>query len=881
MADQLTLTCVMPMRNGHCVLGQSIWYFLRQDHPSCELLVLVDGANFIEGSIPADPRIRVVCTESAPLAITLQLGRDLAAGEYLAHWDVDAWYSPHRLSAQLRYLQERGATATGLGGMLYYQPLTGRVWRRAGAPGPVHPGTLLYHRDHPPTRCSPEQDVAVQQDERLAAVILRGSDPGPVNPADPSWQPHPFSGLAQTLGPDLASYAPLASAVLPRGSSPHRLRSAEVAPTTVAGTFMVYDGFGSMAEYLAVGMSRAGADVRLAPFRIDAAATSAEFRKLLDGSPPDPDGVVLAHAWWGENLARFGSARDLFVKTVWETSRLPGDWSRRLNEARAVLVPSDFVARVFRESGVSVPVEVVYEGVDPHVYPYLQRPERPGLTTLVVGVLAPRKNYRKAVAAWQLAFEDDPDARLILKARFQVEKYVPDDPRISVMDSDEATRGILHWYRRADILLALGNEGFGLPVVEGMATGLPVVALDAEAQADIVAASRDEGGPAVLPVGVAAWERVDSPVYGNAGVRAIPDVEDAARQLRWVGDHRAEAGELGRRASAWAHANRNVWDMGPMSLKVLERYASTSRPLRRTYAVWAVAGREGVTGDGAGAGAAADDVATWSGRHYARNVARYAGQSILYERPPVPDAVGHPAGPAAWRSPLLHVHVAWPADEDALTRQVQAAGQRGMAVVITEHGRGPDMRAHAWEQSADVLVAPDRDTASTLRSLWPAKRVEILPPGCPRWRAAREGAGERRIAVLAPRADAALRVQLDHITRAVGARWSLLPQDWSAVADDGEWLAGWLNASADVVLAVRGGGATVLLESIALASGLPVVVVDRAEARPDDLVASVADALDDPVQREELVGAARGHCAETSWARIGALHQALWRTVTT
>ena len=876
MADQLTLTCVMPMRDGDCDPGPSIWYFLRQDHPSCELLVLADGASCVERAIPADRRIRLVRTDSAPLAVTLERARDLAGGEYLAHWDVDAWYSPHRLSAQLRYLQERGATATGLGGTLFYQPLTGQVWRRAGACGPVHPGTLLYHRDHPPTRCSAEQGVAVQQDEHLAAVILRGGDPGPVNPADPSWQPHPFADLAQTLGPDLESYAPVAPA---QRSSSRRLRSADVAPTTVAGTFMVYDGFGSMAEYLAVGMSRAGADVRLAPFRIDAAATSAEFRKLLDGSPPDPDGVVLAHAWWGENLARFGSARDLFIKTVWETSRLPGDWPRRLNEARAVLVPSDFAARVFRESGVGVPVEVAYEGVDPDVYPYLRRPERPGLTTLVVGVLAPRKNYRKAVAAWQLAFGDDPDARLILKARFQVEKYVPEDPRISVVDSDEATRGIVHWYRRADILLALGNEGFGLPVVEGMATGLPVVALDAEAQADIVTASRDERGPAVLPVGVAGWERVDSPLYGNAGVRAIPDVQDAARQLRWVGDHRAEALALGRRASAWAHANRNVWDMGPASLQVLERYASTSRPLRRTYAVWAVAGRERVTGDGGEA--AADDVATWSGRHYARNVVRHAGQSILYERPPVPDAARHPAGPAAWRSPLLHVHVAWPADEDALTWQVQAARQRGMAVVITEHGRGPDRRAHSWEQSADVLVAPDPDTASTLRSLWPAKRVEVLPPGCPRWRAAREGAGERRIAVLAPRADATLRTELDHIARAVAARWFLLPPDWSAVADDGEWLAGWLNASADLVLAVRGGGATVLLEGIGLASGLPVVVVDRAQVRPDDLLTRLQDALDDPGRREELVGAARGHCAETSWARVGARHQALWRTVAT
>jgi hypothetical protein len=28
-----------------------------------------------------------------------------------------------------------------------------------------------------------------------------------------------------------------------------------------------------------------------------------------------------------------------------------------------------------------------------------------------------------------------------------------------VVDSEEPTRGMAHWYRQADVLLALGNEG--------------------------------------------------------------------------------------------------------------------------------------------------------------------------------------------------------------------------------------------------------------------------------------------------------------------------------------------------------------------------------------------------------------------------------------
>jgi glycosyltransferase involved in cell wall biosynthesis len=158
----------------------------------------------------------------------------------------------------------------------------------------------------------------------------------------------------------------------------------------------------------------------------------------------------------------------LFINTMWESSRLPAGWTAALNRARTVIVPTRFVAKVCRESGVTVPIEVVPEGVDPAVYHYLERPTRPGLTTLIVGTVVERKHVREGVAAWKQAFADDPEARLLIKARFHLNNYQPDDPRITFVDANETSRGIAHWYREADVLLALGNEGFGLLLVEGM-----------------------------------------------------------------------------------------------------------------------------------------------------------------------------------------------------------------------------------------------------------------------------------------------------------------------------------------------------------------------------------------------------------------------------
>lgn len=345
---------------------------------------------------------------------------------------------------------------------------------------------------------------------------------------------------------------------------------------TVAATFRVYDGYGSMGEYIVLGMSRAGASVNVAPLLIDLEGMSEEFKEIYRGCRPQVISPVLYFCGPSDWLEPFREVEDLFINTMWEADRLPAVWPERLNQARAVIVPSRFLVDVFRRSGVNVPVEVVAQGIDPDVYSFEQRPEREGLQTLIVGTVDDRKHINEGIAAWKLAFADDPLARLVIKSRFQKGDYKFDDSRISFYKHDEATRGIAGWYRNSDVLLALGNEGFGLPLVEGMATGLPVIALNSEGQADICA----EAGEYLLPVDPVEWEECNDLSWGPAGVRGVPGVADVAEHLCWVATHRAEAREMGLAASEWARKHRNVWRMGPAILEVMEHYARSSRPLR-------------------------------------------------------------------------------------------------------------------------------------------------------------------------------------------------------------------------------------------------------------------------------------------------------------
>ncbi|MET9419041.1 glycosyltransferase, partial [Streptomyces klenkii] len=269
---------------------------------------------------------------------------------------------------------------------------------------------------------------------------------------------------------------------------------------------------------------------------------------------------------------------DLFARTMYESSEIPPHWAAQLNHARAVIVASHYVADVFQACGVTAPIYVVPDGVDPDIYPYQERPSRAGLTTLMVGMMQPRKNYREGVAAWQEAFDDVPDARLIIKSKQGwTDGFVSDDPRIQIDTSSEPTQGIIHWYKQADVLMALGSEGFGIPLIEGMATGLPVIALDAMGQADVCS----EAGDLVLSVKPSAWRSHWH--YGTTNVCGevpVPGVADIVAKLRWVTQHHDEAVDLGRAASSWVHRNRNVWNYGPDVLAVVEEHTGTRRPVR-------------------------------------------------------------------------------------------------------------------------------------------------------------------------------------------------------------------------------------------------------------------------------------------------------------
>jgi glycosyltransferase involved in cell wall biosynthesis len=227
--DLPLVSCIMPTHNRRAFVAKAIEYFLRQDYPARELVVLDDGDDKVADLVPAGPSVRYVALpERLRLGAKRNAAIEASRGEIIVHWDDDDWMDPCRISAQVSALRAQEADICGLSKVWFCEIASGRLSRYcypATQRRWLYGASLCYRRSL--WQQKPFEPVDIGEDTRfiwaspvgrmvdldeariMVSIVHAANTSRPRPLVGPNWQPGRERAAPEVLGDDWAFYAGL------------------------------------------------------------------------------------------------------------------------------------------------------------------------------------------------------------------------------------------------------------------------------------------------------------------------------------------------------------------------------------------------------------------------------------------------------------------------------------------------------------------------------------------------------------------------------------------------------------------------------------------------------------------------------------------------